>query len=51
LFNHVEVAIKKCPRRLETKGLGTHLFVKIPRPRDNEGTFSIFELSCLTPQL
>jgi len=25
---------------------GTHLFVKIPRPRDSEVTFSVFELSC-----
>jgi len=24
-------------------GLGTHLFVKIPRPGDSEGTFSILE--------
>jgi len=24
-------------------GLGTHLFVKIPRPGDNEVTFSVFE--------
>jgi len=27
-------------------GLGTHLFVKIPRPGDSEGTFSVFESSC-----
>jgi len=27
-------------------GLGTHLFVKVPRPRDSEMTFSIFESSC-----
>jgi len=23
-------------------GLGTHLFVKVPRPGDSEGTFSVF---------
>jgi len=27
-------------------GLGTHLFAKVPWPRDNEGTFSVFESSC-----
>jgi len=27
-------------------GLGTRLFVKVPRPEDSEGTFSVFELSC-----
>jgi len=27
-------------------GLGTHLFVKVPRPGDCEGTFTIIELSC-----
>jgi len=27
-------------------GRGTHLFVKVPRPRDSEGTFSVFESSC-----
>jgi len=27
-------------------GLGIHLFVKVPRPGDSEGTFSVFELSC-----
>jgi len=26
-------------------GLGTHLFVKVPRPEDSEVTFSVFELS------
>jgi len=24
-------------------GLGTHLFVKVPRPGDSEVTFSVFE--------
>jgi len=24
-------------------GLGTHLFVKVPRPEDSEVTFSVFE--------
>jgi len=24
-------------------GLGTHLFVKLPRPKDSEVTFSVFE--------
>jgi len=27
-------------------GLGTHLFVKVPRPGDSEWTFSVFESSC-----
>jgi len=29
------------------RGLGTHLrvFIKVPRPRDSEGTFSVFESS------
>jgi len=27
-------------------GLGTHLFVKVPRPGDSEVTFSVFETSC-----
>jgi len=27
-------------------GLGTHLFVKVPRPGHSEGTFSVFESSC-----
>jgi len=26
--------------------LGTHLSVKVPRPRDSEVTFSVFESSC-----
>jgi len=26
--------------------LGTHLFVKVPRPGNNEVTFSVFESSC-----
>jgi len=27
-------------------GLGTHLFVKVPQPRDSEVPFSVFESSC-----
>jgi len=27
-------------------GLGTRLFVKVPRPGDSEVTFSVFESSC-----
>jgi len=27
-------------------GLGTHLFVKVPRPGNSELTFSVFESSC-----
>jgi len=27
-------------------GLGTHLFVKKPRPGDSEVTFTVFESSC-----
>jgi len=26
--------------------LGTHLFVKVPRPGDSEGTPAVFESSC-----
>jgi len=26
-------------------GTGTHLFVKVPRPGDSDGTFSVFDLS------
>jgi len=28
------------------KGLSTHSFVKVSRPGDSEGTFSVFESSC-----
>jgi len=33
---------------LKLLGLGTHNFVKVPRPRDSEGQgpFSVFESSC-----
>jgi len=34
------------PPRSTLLGLGTHLFVKVPRPGDNEVTFSVFESSC-----
>jgi len=27
-------------------GLGTHLFVKVPRPGDSKVTFSVIESSC-----
>jgi len=27
-------------------GLGTYLFVKVSRPGDSEGTFSVFESRC-----
>jgi len=27
-------------------GLGTHLFINTLRPRNSEGTFSVFESSC-----
>jgi len=27
-------------------GLGNHLFVRVRRPGDSEGTFSVFESSC-----
>jgi len=27
-------------------GLGTHLFVKVPRPGDSEVTFAVCESSC-----
>jgi len=26
-----------------------HLFVKVPRPKDSKGTFSVFESSCHLP--
>jgi len=29
-----------------TKGLGPHLFVKVPRLGDSEGIFAVFESSC-----
>jgi len=29
---------------LQGLGLDTHLFVNVPRPEDNEMTFSVFEL-------
>jgi len=34
--------------------LGAHLFVKIPRPGDSEGTFLDFKISCqlvISPQI
>jgi len=31
--------------RLVVTSLGTHLFVKLPRPGDSEGIFSVFESS------
>jgi len=30
----------------KTTGLGTHLFVKVPRPGDSEVIFSVLESSC-----
>jgi len=32
--------------QLFTLSLGTHLFVKVLRPGDSKGTFSVFESSC-----
>jgi len=32
--------------RLKVGLVGTHLFVKVPRPRDSEVTFSVFKSSC-----
>jgi len=31
---------------LQGTGLGTHLFIKVPRLRDSEVTFSVLESSC-----
>jgi len=31
-------------RVVASLGLGTHLFVKVPRPGDSEGTFSVFQV-------
>jgi len=31
------------------QGLGTHLFVKVPRPEDSEGIFSVFGLRVKLP--
>jgi len=31
---------------MSLSSLGTHLFVKVPRPGNSEGTFSVFESSC-----
>jgi len=33
------------PDHLLLLGLGTHLFVQVPRPGDSEVTFSVFESS------
>jgi len=30
-------------------GLSIHLFVKVPRPGDSEGTFSVFATTPVTP--
>jgi len=35
-----------CNKFDELIWLGTHLIVKVPRPGDSEGTFSVFESSC-----
>jgi len=34
------------PQWVDGLGLGTHLFIKVPRPGDSEVTFSVFESSC-----
>jgi len=31
------------PIPMSVSGLGTRLFIKVPRPGDSEGTFSVFE--------
>jgi len=31
---------------LQVLGIGTHLFVKVPRPGESEVTFLIFESTC-----
>jgi len=42
------VTSKRCPssRFAPGLGLGTYLFVKVPRPGDNDVTFPVFESSC-----
>jgi len=37
------VKVEKYPHGLT---VGTHLFVKVPRPGDSVGTFSVFESNC-----
>jgi len=38
----LDVVSKGAGRKI-SRGLGPHLFVKVPRPEDSEVTFSIFE--------
>jgi len=38
--------IKHSFKRYTNLGLGTHLFVKVPRPGDSEVTFEVFESRC-----
>jgi len=38
--------INKIKNSVKLKNLGTHLFVKVPRPGDREMNFSVFESSC-----
>jgi len=42
-FRHSEVRVCK---DVGCRGLGSHLFVKVPRPGDSEVTFVVFESSC-----
>jgi len=38
--------IKPRSTNYEVDGLGAHLFVKVQRPGDSKGTFSVFESNC-----
>jgi len=38
---------KKYNKELNALGLGTHLFVKVPWPRNSEGVFLVLVENCL----
>jgi len=44
--NAGSVVVQYKKLRVRGLGLGTHLFVKVPRPGESEVTFLVFELSC-----
>jgi len=46
MFYHAPLAPALFHYTLLSKSLGTHLYVKVPRPGNSEGTFLVFESSC-----
>jgi len=44
VFTFIRAVVIQSDRRF--LGLGTHLFVKVLRPGESEGNFSVFESSC-----